>query len=234
MSAKTVQARPGLANREVRPVRLLGRTWRRVIWVTVAAAGFAALLALGFFSGSTVGCERAGTEAAPELRCAFEVAAPRQEVWTAFVETEVPRSYYFDTVLQAELEAGGRWRFVTEDRGRLLAAGEIVELQPPARLEMTFAAADLEDAPSRLAVGLEAVDGGTRVEVTHGAFAGETATFRRFRRAHPLALSAMKSVLETGRLPLRARIYTAIFKPGMKWTTVRAAPWEARRPAPPG
>jgi uncharacterized protein YndB with AHSA1/START domain len=211
-----------------------GRTWRRVLWVTVAAAGFATLLARGLFSGSAAGCERSGTEAAPELRCAFEVAAPRQEVWTAFVETEVPRSYYFDTVLQAELEAGGRWRFVTEDRGRLLASGEIVELEPPARLELTFAAADLEDAPSRLAIGLEAVDGGTRVEVTHGAFAGETATFRRFRRAHPLALSAMKSVLETGRLPWRARIYTAIFKPGMKWTTVRAAPWGGRRPLPPG
>lgn len=211
-----------------------GRSWRRVLWVTVAAAGFSAFLAWFLFSGSVAGCERAGTAAAPELRCAFEVAAPRQEVWTAFVETEVPRSYYFDTVLQAELEAGGRWRFVTEDRGRLLASGEIGELEPPARLELTFAAADLDDAPSRLTIWLEAVDGGTRVEVTHGAFAGETATFRRFRRAHPLALSAMKSVLETGRLPWRARIYTAIFKPGMKWATVRAEPWDGRRPPPPG
>jgi hypothetical protein len=93
---------------------------------------------------------------------------------------------------------------------------------------------DLEDAPSRLAIGLETADGGTCVEVTHGGFAGETATFRRFRRAHPLALSAMKSVLETGRLPWRARIYTAIFKPGMKWATVRAEPWDGRRPLPPG
>ncbi len=207
-----------------------GRTWRWVLWATVAAAGLAALLAWGLFSSSAAGCERAGTEASPELCCAFEVAAPREEVWTAFVETEVPRSYYFDTVLQAELEAGGRWRFVTEDRGRLLASGEIVELEPPARLVLTFAAADLEDAPSRLAIELEAVDDGTRVEVTHGTFAGETATFRRFRRAHPLALSAMKSVLESGRLPLRARIYTAIFKLGMKWATVRAEPWDGRPP----
>jgi hypothetical protein len=38
----------------------------------------------------------------------------------------------------------------------------------------------------------------------------------------------MKSVLETGRLPWRARIYTAIFKPGMRWATVRAEPWEGR------
>jgi hypothetical protein len=180
------------------------------------------------------GC-RPKTEVAEEQRRPEEVARVQPPATpTPAPETEVPRSYYFDTVLQAELETGGRWRFVTEDRGRLLASGEIVELEPLARLELTFAAADLEDAPSRLAIGLEAVDGGTRVEVTHGAFAGETATFRRFRRAHPLALSAMKSVLETGRLPWRARIYTAIFKPGMKWATVRAAPWDGRRPVPPG
>lgn len=204
-------------------------TWRHALGLALAAAGLAVVLAWTLFSGSAVDCERAGSEAAPELRCAFEVAAPREAVWAAFVETEVPRSFYFDTVLQAELEAGGRWRFVTEDRGRLLAGGEVVAVEPPARLVLSFAAADLEDAPSRLAVELEAAGGGTRVELTHGGFAGETATFRRFRRAHPLALSAMKSVLETGRLPWRARIYTAIFKPGMKWTTVRAEPWDGRR-----
>ena len=35
----------------------------------------------------------------------------------------------------------------------------------------------------------------------------------------------MKSWLETGKLPLRARIYTAIFKPGMKRVSARAEPW---------
>jgi hypothetical protein len=72
-----------------------------------------------------------------------------------------------------------------------------------------------------MTVELAAVPGGTRVELVHDRFAAETATYRRFRRAHPLAVSAMKSVLETGELPVRARIYTAIFKPGMKWFAER-------------
>jgi hypothetical protein len=102
------------------------------------------------------------------------------------------------------------------------------------RVAGTFCHLDRAAGPPRSSRLRPSVDGETRVEVTHGAFAGETATFRRFRRIHPLALSAMKSVLETGRLPLRARIYTAIFKPGMKWATVRAEPWDGRRPLPPG
>ena len=48
------------------------RTWQRVLWVTVAAAAVAALLAWWLFSGSGAGCERVGTEDAPELRCSFE------------------------------------------------------------------------------------------------------------------------------------------------------------------
>jgi len=66
---------------------------------------------------------------------------------------------------------------------------------------------------------------------TSGRFISETVTMRRFRRARPLALSAMKSVLETVRLQLRARIYTAILS-WVKWTTVRATPWDRRRFCP--
>ena len=105
---------------------------------------------------------------------------------------------------------------MTEDLERLLAGGEVLAVDPPYRFEQSFEAADLDDPPSRIAVTLEPTSGGTRVLLVHDRVASRTTTYRRFRRAHPLALSALKSVLETGRLPVRARVYTAIFKPGMK------------------
>ncbi|MCG8460504.1 MAG: hypothetical protein MI919_29835, partial [Holophagales bacterium] len=80
-------------------------------------------------------------------------------------------------------------------------------------------------APSRITVEIEATAGGSRVTLTHDRFAGETMTYRRFRRAHPLALSALVSLIEDGRLPIRARVYTLIFKPGMKSVAARAEPW---------
>jgi uncharacterized protein YndB with AHSA1/START domain len=197
---------------------------RRVLWTAVAGAVVAVAGAVALFSGSTVACteRRAG---GPALRCVFEVAADPAAVWAAFAATGEPRPYYFDAVLQADLRPGGRWRFVTDDLQRLLAGGEILVFEPPRRFAQTFAAADLDDPPSRITIELEAVPGGTTVELVHDGFAAETTTYQRFRRAHPLALSAMKSVLETGELPLRARIYTAIFKPGMKRVSARAEPW---------
>ncbi len=178
------------------------------------------------FSGSEVACAEAERTEDTHLRCTFIVAAPPEAVWEAFTRTGEPRAFYFDAVLEAEMRPGGPWRFVTDDRERLLAGGEILALEPPRRFAQTFAAADLDDPPSRITVELEPLGAGCRVILVHDHFPGETGTYKRFRRAHPLALSALKALLETGELPLRARLYTAIFKPGMKLFTVRSEPWE--------
>ncbi|HVR30471.1 MAG TPA: SRPBCC domain-containing protein [Thermoanaerobaculia bacterium] len=199
--------------------------WRLAL-VAVAAGGVLVVAGGAFlFTGSTVGCEEVAAAGKPALRCAFVVAAAPEVVWDAFVGTGEPRPYYFDAVLQADLRPRGRWRFVTDDLRRLLAGGEILAFEPPHHFAQTFAAADLDDPPSRITVTLAAVPEGTRVELLHDRFPNETTTYRRFRRAHPLALSAMKSVLETGALPFRARLYTEIFKPGMKLVTAPAEPW---------
>lgn len=193
------------------------------------AASLGAIVVLGvvfLFSGSSVDCAEIDEAGALRLRCELDVAAAPETVWEAFTRTGEPRPYYFDAVLQAEMRPGGRWRFVTDNRQRLLAGGEILALEPPRLFVHSFEAADLDDPPSRITVELRPISDGTGVILIHDGFARRTRTYRRFRRAHPLALGALESLLETGRLPLRARIYTAIFKPGMKLATVRAEPWD--------
>lgn len=181
---------------------------------------------LWLFSESRVHCEElVDADGFPLLSCPLEVTAPPETVWQAFTRTDVPNPHYFDAVLQAEMRPGGPWRFVTEDLERLLADGEILVIDPPTRFQQTFRAADLDDAPSRITVEIEATADGSRVTLTHDQFEGETVTYRRFRRAHPLALSALAALLEDGQLPLRARVYTFLFKPGMKRVSARAEPW---------
>ncbi len=194
----------------------------------VAALVIGGLVVLGpvlLFTGSVVGCEEL-EDAAPALRCVFTVAAPPEKVWEAFTTTDEPQRHYFDAVLQAEKWPQGRWRFVTGDRRRLLAGGEILAFEPPRRFEQTFRAADLEDPPSRITVEIAPAPGGSRVSLVHDRFAEKTTTYRRFRKAHPLALSALKALVETGELPIRARIYTFLFKPGMNLVKARAEPWD--------
>ncbi len=212
-------------SRPTRPPRR-GRFWHRLLAAVAMLVGLGAGLHLLLSSGVGVRCNEAGSSGDLKLRCHLDIAAPPEAVWQAFTRTDEPRPYYFDAVLQARLEPGGRWRFVTDDLARLLASGEVLALDPPHRFEHSFAAADLDDPASRITVRIEPVAGGSRVFLAHDRFADKTATYRRFRQAHPLALAALKSILETGELPIRARLYTAIFKPGMKLFTVRAEPWE--------
>lgn len=200
---------------------------RRLLWTVLGLTAGVLLGVVWLFSGSEVACVESEGSGGPRLQCDFVVAAPVEAVWEAFTQTGEPRPYYFDAVLEAEARPGGRWRFLTDDRERLLAGGEVLEVAPPHRFQQSFAAADLADPPSRITVELEALEGGCRVSLVHDRFPGKTATYRRFRRAHPLALSALKSWLEEGELPIRARLYTAIFKPGMKLFTVRAEPSSA-------
>ena len=209
-----------------RPSSKLAKLQRLLIPAGILAVVFIAGSAW-LFSGSVVFCdELEGEDGGPSLHCAFDIAAPIEDVWDGFTRVGEPRRHYFDAILQAEMRPGGRWRFVTDDGKRFLAGGEVLALDPPRRFEQTFAAADLDDPPSRITVALEPTADGSRVVLVHDRFPGETVTYRRFRRAHPLALSALKSLLETGELPVRARIYTALFKPGMKTFGVRAEPWE--------
>ena len=200
--------------------------WRAVLLITVGLVALV-MLAVGFlFGGSEVACSELADADGPRLRCEFTIGAPTSEVWEAFTLTGEPRPFYFDAILEAEAHPGGRWRFVTDNRERLLAGGRVLTIEPQRRFEQTFEAADLDDPPSRIMVELQPVPDGCRVTLVHDRFPHETETYRRFRRAHPLALSAMKALLESGDLPVRARLYTAIFKPGMKLLTVRTEPWE--------
>ncbi len=213
--------------------------WRRLLVVVLGAVAVWVLGMAFLFTGTEVSCEELVADGGgPELRCVFTVAAAPEAVWQAFTTTGEPQRHYFDAVLETENrealagpEGGqrnrGRWRFVTGDRQRLLAGGEILAFEPPKRFAQTFRAADLDDAPSRITVEIEAQakPPGCRVSLAHDRFERKTTTYRRFRRAHPLALSALKAVVETGELPVRARIYTLIFKPGMNLVSARAEPW---------
>lgn len=203
-----------------------GRRRRKIaLWSALALLVLVLLGNLFLFTGSPVPCEVVDDYKGLRLECVFEVAAKPEAVWETLTRTDEPLPYYFDAILEAEMRPGGRWRFVTDDRARFLAGGEIVTLDSPRRFRQTFLAADLDDPASRLTVDLEAVDGGCRVHLVHDRFPRRTETFRRFRRAHPIALSALVGLLENGEIPTRARLYTLIFKPGMKLFTVRAEPW---------
>ena len=134
--------------------------------------------------------------------------APRSRtdaLWRAITDGEQTARYYYGTAFRpadGELRAGARYTYDYPD-GSAAADGEILEVDPPRRLAMTFHALwDPEiaaEAPLRQVWEIEpAADGTCRLTVvTEGLIAG-TKSAAEFEGGIVLIVSGLKTMLETG------------------------------------
>lgn len=104
------------------------------------------------------------------VRVARSLRAPRTEVWRAWTEAASLGAWFWPEgfATQAFLEArpGGTYRLSSEVGG-LAVGGDVVALDPPGRLELTWRW-DGETAITRVVVTLLEEGPGTEVVVVHG------------------------------------------------------------------
>ena len=62
-----------------------------------------------------------------------------EKLWAKLTETEVAREFFFATALHADWKVGGKWNSTAPD-GTLVDGGEVMAIDPPKRLEMSFLA----------------------------------------------------------------------------------------------
>ena len=144
----------------------------------------------------------------PEYSYELYIAAPPAKVWKGLVDGETTKRYVYGTRLESALQPGAPYAYVG-DGGVKVVDGKILEIEPERRLVMTWAAhwdeAVNKDRASRVTYELTPIDPTTtKLRVVHDDFDGETATYKGAVAGWPLMLSALKSLLETGR-PLAVR-----------------------------
>ena len=135
------------------------------------------------------------------IDCAIE------DAWDAVVNGDKTVQYYYGTRVESEWHPGAAIRYLAED-GSVVADGEILAIDEPKRLELTFHARwdpDLEaEGPVRMVWEIGSANGVTTVTVEfHGAARG-TRTYEDFVGGLPFIVSGMKTLLETGE-PLAAQ-----------------------------
>lgn len=137
----------------------------------------------------------------------IEIQAPIERVFHEISKTGEACRPMFDTILHYEPTPGAPLAYRSQDGKRTFIVGEVVEILPPRRFAHTFAFTGVPDAPTLVTWDLEEVEPGkTRVTVTHSRFPGETKTLKTVDGSWPNILGLFKSVLETGTIPLGARI----------------------------
>jgi len=142
------------------------------------------------------------TEQATQVYSLFIRATPEQ-IWDAITKPEFTAQYFYGSLVDSTFEPGEVFRSFSPDRSQLWVDGEILESEPPKRLQHTWRALyDEETAAeqhSRVTWEIERTDEGvSRLTVTHDQLEGAPKTATNVAGGWMYILSGLKTLLETG------------------------------------
>lgn len=143
----------------------------------------------------------------PDHVLSIHIAVPIQQVWDEITKTGRVQRAVYDTVLESDLRPGSRLRYYSRDRKRVFVIGEVVEVDPPRIFSHTYRFTTWKEGPSTL-VRWELAEegGGTRVTLVHSRWTAEHQEYESTAGGWRKILELLKHELETGELPLKARI----------------------------
>ena len=124
-----------------------------------------------------------------------------EKLWAKLTETGVAREFFWATALQAEWKVGGAWNSTAPD-GTVVDGGEVVEIDPPVRLVLTWRhemqREKKAEGYSRATFQLEQKEGMVKLTVIHEMDRGQSKFIEAVSNGWPTILSSLKSLLETG------------------------------------
>ena len=135
------------------------------------------------------------------------INAEPDRVWRAITDGDETVQYYYGTRVRSDWQVGSTIRYDNAD-GSVAADGEVISIDPPTRLEMTFLARwDPEaeaDGPIRHIWELAAEDGQTRLTVTTRGLKKGSKNAESLGSGIIYIVSGLKTMVEGGRAAVPA------------------------------
>ena len=135
------------------------------------------------------------------------INASPERVWRAITDGDDTVQYYYGTRVNSDWTVGSRVSYDYPD-GTVAADGEVIEFDPPTRLETTFLARwDPEaeaEGPVRHVWELAAEDGATKLTVTTKGLKRGSKTAEGFGNGMIFIVSGLKTFVEGGRTAVPA------------------------------
>jgi DNA-binding transcriptional ArsR family regulator/uncharacterized protein YndB with AHSA1/START domain len=158
---------------------------------------------VGAIAGLKARVERGGTTMAhPTHVYQTYIRSTLEAVWAAITDGDQTVQYYYGTRVESDWKAGSVVRYTYPDGG-LAADGEVVAIDPPKRLEMTFHPRwdpDLEaEGPAHMVWLLEEEHGMVKLVVEYLDLDPAGKTYAEFAPGISYIVSGLKTLLETGK-----------------------------------
>ena len=124
-----------------------------------------------------------------------------EKLWQALIDPEFTRRYWCATRHESEWKPGAAWQMMIPD-GRVADSGEILEIEPPRRLVLSwrndFNPELHAEGYSRLTYEIEKMEESVKLTVIHEMDRPDSKLIGKVSDGWPLILASLKSLLETG------------------------------------
>jgi len=136
----------------------------------------------------------------------IDINVPRRRVWDAILKTGAIQRFMMNTVLESTLEPGARMLYYSPNRKYVFVVGEVLEVIPERKFSHTYMFTTQSEAPSIVTWEFEDIPAGCRVTLTHSGWTTQVKTHKDVGGGWRMILDALKSELETGKIPLKMRL----------------------------
>lgn len=145
--------------------------------------------------------------AIPEFVYETYIRATAEDVWNALTTAEFTSQYFHATHVESSWQPGEPVHYRYENGGDVAVEGVVIAADPPNTLVITWHVlyddAAKQEAPSKVAFHIEAMNEQTRLRIVHNEFPEDSVVYDGIRSGWPWILAGLKSLLETGEaLPL--------------------------------
>jgi uncharacterized protein YndB with AHSA1/START domain len=124
-----------------------------------------------------------------------------EKLWKALIDPELTRRYWVETWQDSDWQPGSSWRIMMPD-GRVADSGEIIEIDPPKKLVITwrneFKPELRAEGYSRLTYQLEKIGESVKLTLIHEMDRPDSQLITAVSTGWPHILASLKSLLETG------------------------------------
>lgn len=129
------------------------------------------------------------------------ISTTPEKVWNALSDSELTKDYWGRHRNVSDWKVGSTWRHEDCDTGVPRVVGQVVEVDPPRRLVLTWQSGKegfQDEPPSRVTFLIEPFMEAVRLTVIHDELTPDSAMHQAVSQGWPAVLSSLKTLLETG------------------------------------